>query len=172
MKRSELEHLIRAAADIADDDEMIVIKPGDTRTTTPLPDLCVLTEADMYPRTGQARGPHRPFDRRRLAISRHVRLLRRASAGRRRRCRPGGRTGSSSSQREYARDGVVSRRATWCSLKYVAGREGRPLVRAALAGKLMSAETLIERLSAMPIDDSARERIERRIAADKVRGSS
>jgi hypothetical protein len=45
-------------------------------------------------------------------------------------------------------------------------------VRAALAGKLVSAETLIERLPAMPIDDSARERIERRIAADKVRGSS
>jgi hypothetical protein len=52
MKRRDLEHVIRAAADIADDDEIIVI--GSQAILGQFPDapaeLCVSTEADVYPK--------------------------------------------------------------------------------------------------------------------------
>jgi len=52
MKRHELEHLIRAAADIADDDEIVII--GSQAVLGQFPDapaeLLVSTEADVYPR--------------------------------------------------------------------------------------------------------------------------
>lgn len=52
MKRHELEHLIRAAADLADDDEIVVV--GSQSVLGQFPDapddLLVSTEADMYPR--------------------------------------------------------------------------------------------------------------------------
>jgi uncharacterized nucleotidyltransferase DUF6036 len=51
MKRSELEHVIRAAADIADDDEIVII--GSQAILGQFPDapaeLCVSMEADVYP---------------------------------------------------------------------------------------------------------------------------
>jgi hypothetical protein len=52
MRRRDLEHLIRAAADIADDDEIIVI--GSQAILGQYPDapadLCVSSEADVYPK--------------------------------------------------------------------------------------------------------------------------
>lgn len=52
MPRSELEHLIRAAGAIADDDQIIVI--GSQSVLGPFPDapvaLRVSMEADLYPR--------------------------------------------------------------------------------------------------------------------------
>src|SRR5258708_14862239 len=52
MRRRDLEHVIRAAADIADDDEIIVI--GSQAILSQYPDapaeLCVSSEADMYPK--------------------------------------------------------------------------------------------------------------------------
>jgi hypothetical protein len=52
VKRRQLEHLIRAAADISDDDEIIVI--GSQSILGKYPDapdeLCVSMEADVYPR--------------------------------------------------------------------------------------------------------------------------
>ncbi|MBX3250915.1 MAG: hypothetical protein KF901_27300 [Myxococcales bacterium] len=52
MKRHQLEHLIRAAADIADDDEIVVI--GSQAILGQFPDapevLVVSNEADVYPR--------------------------------------------------------------------------------------------------------------------------
>lgn len=52
MKRHELEHLIRAAADIADDDEIVVV--GSQSILGQFPDapdtLLVSNEADVYPR--------------------------------------------------------------------------------------------------------------------------
>ncbi len=51
--------------------------------------------------------------------------------------------------------------------KYVAGRDkDERFVRAALAAKLVHAETLIDRLSTLPIDSEARERVRRRILRD------
>ena len=52
MRRSELEHLIRAAADISDDNEIVII--GSQSVLGQFPDapaeLCVSMEADVYPR--------------------------------------------------------------------------------------------------------------------------
>jgi len=52
MKRSELEHIIRAAAEIADDDEIVVV--GSQAILGSFPDapeaLLVSTEADVYPK--------------------------------------------------------------------------------------------------------------------------
>jgi hypothetical protein len=52
MKRRDLEHVIRTAADIADDDEIVVI--GSQAILGQHPDapaeLCVSTEADVYPK--------------------------------------------------------------------------------------------------------------------------
>lgn len=55
MKRSELEHLIRAAGDIADDTEIVVIGSQSVLGQFPAApaDLLVSSEADVYPR-------HRP----------------------------------------------------------------------------------------------------------------
>jgi hypothetical protein len=52
MRRVELEHLIRAAADIADDDEIVVI--GSQAVLGQFPEapaeLCISNEADVYPK--------------------------------------------------------------------------------------------------------------------------
>jgi hypothetical protein len=52
MKRVDLEHIIRASADIADDDEIIVL--GSQSILAQFPnapaDLLVSTEADVYPK--------------------------------------------------------------------------------------------------------------------------
>jgi hypothetical protein len=50
MRRRDLEHIIRAAADIADDDEIIVIGSQSILGQHPdAPDeLCVSAEADVY----------------------------------------------------------------------------------------------------------------------------
>lgn len=52
MKRRELEHLIRAAADIADDDEIVIV--GSQAVLGQFPDapadLLVSVEADLFPR--------------------------------------------------------------------------------------------------------------------------
>jgi hypothetical protein len=57
MKRAQLEHLIRASADIADDDEIIVI--GSQSILGSYPDapeeLLVSIEADVYPRNHRDR---------------------------------------------------------------------------------------------------------------------
>jgi hypothetical protein len=178
MKRRELEHLIRAAADIADDDEIIVIGSQAILGQYPdaPPDLCVSTEADMYPKNRPERadlidgsiGEGSPFHATYGYYAQGVgETTATVPAGWKDRLVPvrNANTRGATGWCLDAHDLVLS--------KYVAGREKDDrFVRAALAGKLVSAETLIERLSAMPIDDSARERIERRIAADKVRGSS
>ena len=57
MKRAELEHLIRATADIADDDEIIVIGSQSALAQFPqAPEaLLVSAEADVFPKNKPAR---------------------------------------------------------------------------------------------------------------------
>jgi hypothetical protein len=52
MKRVELEHIIRASADIADDDEIVVIGSQAILGQYPATpeELCVSNEADVYPK--------------------------------------------------------------------------------------------------------------------------
>jgi hypothetical protein len=175
MKRSELEHLIRAAADIADDDEIVVI--GSQAILGQYPDapadLCVSTEADVYPKNKPERadlidgsiGEGSPFHDTYGYYAQGV--------GETTATLPAG-----WKDRLVPVKNANTRGATgWCLeshdlvlSKYAAGREKDDrFVRAALAERLVSAQTLHERLSAMPIDDAARERLERRIAADEAR---
>jgi hypothetical protein len=52
MRRAELEHVIRAAADVAEDEEIVVV--GSQAILGQFPDapaaMCVSREADVYPR--------------------------------------------------------------------------------------------------------------------------
>ncbi len=52
MRRRDLEHLMRAAADLTDDDELIVIGSQAILGQYPdaPPELCVSTEADVHPK--------------------------------------------------------------------------------------------------------------------------
>lgn len=52
MRRSDLEHIIRAAADISDDNEIVVIGSQAVLGQFPdaPPELCVSMEADVFPR--------------------------------------------------------------------------------------------------------------------------
>ncbi len=58
MKRADLEHIIRAAATIADDDEIIVLGSQAVLAQFPdaPPDLLLSDEADVYPKNSCSRG--------------------------------------------------------------------------------------------------------------------
>jgi hypothetical protein len=172
MKRRDLEHLIRAAADIADDDEIIVI--GSQAILGQYPDapaeLCVSTEADVYPKNrpdradlidgsiGEGSPFHATYGYYAQGVSKTTAVL------------PDG-----WSERLVPVRNVNTRGATgWCLephdlvlSKYVAGRDKDDrFVRAAIGRGLVDPETLLGRLAALPVDGEARERLRRRILAD------
>jgi hypothetical protein len=172
MRRRDLEHLIRAAADIADDDELIVI--GSQAILGQYPDapaeLCVSTEADVYPKNrpertdlidgsiGEGSPFHETYGYYAQGVGEETATL---PAGWRERLVPvrNANTRGATGWCLEAHDLVLS--------KYVAAREKDDrFVRAALAAGLVSAETLGERLAGLPVDEPARERIRRRIRAD------
>jgi hypothetical protein len=172
MRRRDLEHVIRAAADIADDDEIVVL--GSQAILGPYPDapaeLCVSVEADVYPKNRPERadlidgsiGEGSPFHE---TYGYYAQGVGEATA-----VLPAG-----WKDRLVAVCNANTRGATgWCLdahdlvlAKYAAGREKDDrFVRAALGRGLVSADILTERLSAMPLDDVNRDRLRLRIAAD------
>ena len=172
MRRRDLEHIIRAAADIADDDEIIVI--GSQAILGQHPDapaeLCVSVEADVYPKNKPERadlidgsiGEGSPFHD---AYGYYAQGVGEATAllpsGWRERLVPvrNANTRGATGWCLEAHDLVLS--------KYAAGREKDGVfVRAALAAKLVIRETLLDRLATMPIDEGARERLRRLILGD------
>ena len=172
MRRRDLEHIIRAAADIADDDEIIVI--GSQAILGQHPDapaeLCVSVEADVYPKNKPERadlidgsiGEGSPFHD---AYGYYAQGVGEATAllpsGWRERLVPvrNANTRGATGWCLEAHDLVLS--------KYAAGREKDGVfVRAALAAKLVIRETLLDRLATMSIDEGARERLRRRILGD------
>ncbi|HTB74634.1 MAG TPA: DUF6036 family nucleotidyltransferase [Polyangiaceae bacterium] len=178
MRRRDLEHLIRAAADIADDDELIVIGSQAILGQYPdaPPELCVSTEADVYPKNRPERsdlidgsiGEGSPFHD---AYGYYAQGVGEETA-----TLPAGWR-----ERLIAVRNANTRGATgWCLeahdlvlSKYVAAREKDDrFVRAALAAGLVSAETLTERLESLPIDEQGKERIRRRIRGDVGRTTS
>ncbi|MGH7436579.1 MAG: DUF6036 family nucleotidyltransferase [Polyangiaceae bacterium] len=172
MKRRELEHVFRTASDIADDEEIVVI--GSQAILGQYPDapeeLCVSTEADLYPKNRPERsdlidgsiGEGSPFhstyghyaqgvgvETATLPDGWQERLVPVRNANTR------GATGLCLE----AHDLVLS--------KYVAAREkDRRFAKAALAAGLVRVDTLRDRLEAMPIDAVAKERIRTMIAVD------
>ncbi len=178
MRRRDLEHLIRAAADIADDDELIVIGSQAILGQYPdaPPDLCVSTEADIYPKNRPERsdlidgsiGEGSPFHD---AYGYYAQGVGEETA-----TLPGGWKDRLIPVRNANTRGATG----WCLeahdlvlSKYVAAREKDDrFVRAALAAGLVWAETLSERLESLPIDEQGRERIRRRIRGDGGRTTS
>lgn len=175
MTRAELEHVIRAAAMIADVDEIVVV--GSQSVLGQFPnapaELLVSNEADVYPRAHPERadlidgtiGELSPFhetfgyygqgvgpETARLPDGWEQRLVRIRNENTR------GATG-------------------WCLeihdlllAKYAAGRpKDHRFVQAAIAHGLADPAVLLTRLAAMPLDEARRELIANRISADAAR---
>ncbi len=172
MRRRDLEHLVRAAADIADDDEIIVI--GSQAILGQFPDapdeLCVSAEADVFPKNKPERadlidgsiGEGSPFHE---AFGYYAQGVGETTAvlphGWRERLIPvqNANTRGATGWCLEAHDLVLS--------KYVAGREkDARFIRGAVAAKLVSRETLLERLALMPVEEDVRERLRQRIEED------
>jgi hypothetical protein len=172
MKRRDLEHLIRAAADIADDDEIVVI--GSQAILGQYPDapaeLCVSTEADVYPKNrpdradlidgsiGEGSPFHATYGYYAQGVAKTTAVL------------PEGWTDRLVPVRNANTRGATG----WCLephdlvlSKYVAGREKDDrFVRVAIGRGLVDPEKLLERLAVLPVDEAVRERLRRRIRGD------
>lgn len=162
MKRAQLEHLIRAAADIADDDEVIVI--GSQAILGQFPDapapLLVSMEADLYPKNrperwdlvdgtiGEGSPFHETFGYYAQGVEEGTAVL------------PGGWKERLVPIRNANTRGVTG----WCLephdlvvSKLVAGRPKDDIfVREALAHGLVAVPTLLERLAATPVSEERR----------------
>jgi hypothetical protein len=172
MRRRDLEHIIRAAADIADDDEIIII--GSQAILGQYPDapaeLCVSVEADVYPKNrperadlidgsiGEGSPFHDAYGYYAQGVGEGTAILPLGWFDRLVPVRNANTRGATGWCLE-AHDLVLS--------KYAAGREKDAVfVRAALAVKLVNREILLDRLATMPIDDGARERLRSHILGD------
>ncbi|MBN1605459.1 MAG: hypothetical protein JW940_02445 [Polyangiaceae bacterium] len=176
MKRSELEHLIRAAATIADDDELIVI--GSQAILGQFPDapaeLCVSTEADIYPKNhperwdlidgsiGELSPFHETFGYYAQGVEEGTATLPAGYQERLVSIRNANTRGATGYCLE-AHDLLIS--------KYVAGRDkDRRFTRAAIAHALVQETLLLERLERTELTAELRERIRRQIRHDFALG--
>lgn len=172
MTRDQLEHIIRAATTIADDDELVIV--GSQAVLGQFPhapaDLLVSVEADVYPKNHPERwelidgslGELSPFHDTFGYYAQGV--------------EPGTAivpTGWES--RLVVVTGPGTRGAKGLCLeihdlllsKYVASRDkDRRFCKVALASGLGDPATLLARLADLPVDDAARARIERAISQD------
>jgi hypothetical protein len=170
VKRGQLEHLIRAAADIADDDELVVI--GSQAVLAQFPDAPPLLlrsmEADLYPKNQPARwdlidgtiGEGSPFHE---TFGYYAQGVEEGTA-----TLPAG-----WKERLVPIQNTRTRGATgWCLeihdlviSKCVAAREkDHEFVREALLAGLVDPAILVERLAATEIDEEQRAAIQGRIA--------
>jgi len=175
VKRGDLEHLIRAAATISGDDDIIVIGSQAILGALPMApaDLLVSNEADMYPRNHPERwelidgsiGELSPFHETFGYYAQGV--------------EPG--TAVLPARWESRLVPICNentRGATgWCLdlhdlmiAKYVAGREkDHRFIESALRHGLVEGETLLQRLAETELSQEARVRIAERIAYDRKR---
>ncbi|MBK7585127.1 MAG: hypothetical protein IPI67_33675 [Myxococcales bacterium] len=172
MRRVDLEHIIRAAAQIADDDEIIVI--GSQAVLGQFPEapaeLLVSTEADVYPKNHPERwelidgsiGELSPFHDTFGYYAQGVELgTATLPDGWEARlvpiCNPNTRGAT----------GLCLEIHDLLLSKYVAGRDkdGR-FIRAAIGSGLADREELERRLVTLPVDEGARERIRAAVGAD------
>lgn len=178
MNLNQLEHLIRAASTIAEDDEIIIVGSQAILGTHPNApaELLVSDEADLYPRNrpelwdvvdgsiGELSPFHRTFGYYAQGVEEGTATLPRGWQ-----------------QRLVPINTPRTRGATgWCISvpdlvvsKYVAGREkDRAYVRAALAHGLVDVHEVIALLAVTPIDAKHRELLEGIVRADAKVASS
>lgn len=171
MTRAQLEHLIRAAASIAEDDDIVVIGSQSVLGQFPDPPASLLAsiEADLYPKNrperwdlidasiGEESQFHRTFGYYAQGVDETTAVL------------PGG-----WKDRLVAIRSPATRGATGWALeihdllisKCVAAREKDiAFVGEAIRGRLARQDTLLERLGQTALDQDRRETIERRIRA-------
>jgi len=173
VNRSQLEHIIRAAATIADDDDIIVI--GSQAILGQFPDapdeLCVSVEADVWPRNhpdrwelidgaiGELSMFHDTFGYFAQGVGRETAVL------------PAG-----WEDRLIAVNTPATRGATgWCVevhdlviSKYVAGREkDASFVATVMVHGLVDPAVLLNRLEVTPISQDRRDEIAARISRDQ-----
>ena len=176
MTRAQLEHIIRAASTVADDDELVIV--GSQAVLGQFPDapaeLLVSVEADLYPKNhperwelvdgslGELSPFHETFGYYAQGVEPGTAIL------------PAG-----WESRLVTVSGPGTRGARGLCLeihdlllsKYVAGREkDRRFCAAALRHALARPEILEERLPGLPVDGEARARIARAIRADVSSG--
>jgi len=172
MNRRQLEHLIRAASTIAEDDEIVIVGSQAVLGTYPEApaELLVSNEADLYPKNrpeladvidgsiGELSPFHQAFGYYAQGVGEQTATL------------PSG-----WQQRLVPIHTPATRGATgWCISvpdlvvsKYIAGREkDRSYVRATLAHGLVDAETILALLAMTEIDVEHRKRLERLVRAD------
>lgn len=172
MTRGQLEHVIRAAATIAEDTEIVVVGSQailGSHPTAP-PELCISADVDLYPRNHPERSDlvdgsigelspfHETFGYYAQGVGERTAVV---PEGWERRLVPVP-TPVATGLCLEPHDLVLS--------KYAAGREkDRDYVRLALAHGLVRAVVLLERLSTLPVEDGHRELIRQQIAADAAR---
>jgi hypothetical protein len=170
MNRIQLEHVIRAAADIADDDEIVVV--GSQAILGQFPDapadLLASNEADVYPRNkperadlidgsiGEGSPFHDTFGYYAQGVGPETSVL------------PAGWETRLQRVQNANTRGVVG----WCLevhdlvlAKCVAGRDKDwRFLRAAAAARLLVETTLLERLETMPIPEAVRSTVRAHVA--------
>jgi len=169
MNRLQLEHVIRAASTISEDDEIVVI--GSQAILGRYPDapeeLCLSADADLYPRNrpdradlidgsiGELSPFHEAYGYYAQGVGPRTAVL--PSGWEERLVRVETEVGAGLCLEPH--DLVIS--------KYAAGREkDRDYVRAALRHGLVSTETLLERLDQTALDGEQAERLRKLIEAD------
>lgn len=169
MTRAELEHVIRAAATIAEDAEIIVV--GSQAILGRYPDapaeLCVSADVDLYPRNrpeladviegsiGEISPFHQTFGYYAQGVGPSTAIL------------PEGWEDRLVPVPTSAGTGLCLEPHDLVLSKHAAGREkDRDFVRAAARHGLVERATLLERLETMPLDAERRDLIRHRVEAD------
>lgn len=178
MTRAALEHIIRAAADIADDDEIVVVGSQAILGQYPLapPDLLVSVEADVYPRNhperwalidgsiGELSPFHQTFGYYAQGVEPGTAIL------------PVGweaRVHVLSNANTRGTKGLCIDLHDLAVAKYVAGREkDRAYLRTTLRHGLLDPEVVRQRLAGTELDDARRVLIEAFLRADVAAASA
>jgi hypothetical protein len=172
MTRAQLEHIIRAASTIAEDDEIIVLGSQAVLGQYPdaPPELCASNEADVYPKNHPARwnvidgaiGELSPFHE---TFGYYAQGVEEGTAV----LPPGW------AERLIAVQTPATRGATGLCLeihdlllsKYIAGRgKDRAYARAAIRGGMVDRTTLLGRLRGMPVPAEKVTEVSEQIASD------
>lgn len=172
MKRAALEHIIRASATIADDDEIIIV--GSQAVLGQFPDapaeMLISTEANVYPKNhperadlidgsiGEGSPFHDTFGYYAQGVGPETAVLPRGWETRLHRIQNANTRGAV---------GLCLEIHDLCLAKLVAGRDkDRRFTRAAAKAGLISADLLRERLADMTLDPHVRDLVQMRIAED------